>query len=57
MWVKIQHQIEVLKPIYMALDMKVLTKMTILGINDNIYFPLFNKTWVLINVSICKARH
>ena len=35
---------EVLKPIYMALDMKVLTKMTILGINDNIYFPLFNKT-------------
>ena len=28
MWVKIQHQMEVLKPIYMAPNMTALTKMT-----------------------------
>ena len=28
MWVKIQHQIEVLNPIYLTPDMTVLTKMT-----------------------------
>ena len=33
MWVKIQHQTEVLNPIYMAPNMVVLTKMTILNIH------------------------
>ena len=37
MWVKIQHQMEVLNPIYMAPKMTALTKMTIL----NIHFALF----------------
>ena len=40
MWVKIQHQMEVLNPIYIAPNMTVLTKMTIL----NIRFALSNKT-------------
>ena len=39
MRVKIEHQIEVLNPIYMALNMKALTKMTIL----NIHFALSNE--------------
>ena len=37
MRVKIQHQMEVLSPIYMAPNMTALTKMTIL----NIHFALF----------------
>ena len=38
--VKIQHQMEVLNPIYMAPNMTVLTKITIL----NIHFALPNET-------------
>ena len=41
MWVKIQHQMEVLNPIYMAPNMTALTKITIL----NIHFALSNETW------------
>ena len=33
MQVKIQHQMEVLNPVYMAPNMTVLTNMTILNIN------------------------
>ena len=40
MCVKIQHQMEVLNPIYMAPNMTALTKMTIL----NIHFALYNET-------------
>ena len=40
MRVKIQHQMEVLNPIYMAPNMTALTKMTIL----HIHFALFNET-------------
>ena len=40
MLVKIQHQMEVLIPIYVAPNMTVLTKMTIL----NIHFALSNET-------------
>ena len=41
MWVKIQHQMEVLYPIYMAPNRTALTKITIL----NIHFALSNETW------------
>ena len=39
MWVKTEHQMEVLNPIYLAPNMAVLTRMTIL----NIYFALSNE--------------
>ena len=41
MWVRIQHQMEVLNPIYMASNMTALSKITIL----NIHFALSNETW------------
>ena len=38
MWVKIQPQMEVLNPIYMAPNMTAITRM-----NLNIHFALYNK--------------
>ena len=40
MWVKIQHQMEVMNPIYMAPHMTTLTKMTILNIHFTLFCPM-----------------